>query len=643
MVGIMGNYIYRFEVAAVIVVFAVTITYFKMNRVKTKVSSAFTALTWQCFTASFADIISIFLLKNITPELLWLNYIVNIIYYFMFNAIPLCFYICLYYLSERYRVMPKRRYWIFFGMYLFFSLFLFTTPFTHLVFWFDENLVFHHGMLFYVYYALAVFYMGAGLLHFFRHRKQYSSNQIISLVSFVGFCLISTIIQVIYPWLVITGYMLAITILITYLSLENPEDYIDSEMGINNQRAFIVKAQENFDTKKKMYILGIGSENLAHILKSIGENNKRLFYAKVLSFLREHFNNADLFRISYEKLAIMLPEESEEERNEKIEAVKRYFLDPVKCGDIQVSVTVTLRLVQTPEDVSTIEDLIDLLEDSLDEKPGIETEDKIKADVALLENRRREHKIIQLLEEAVTENAFEIVYQPIYNVEKASYTAVEALVRYKTEEFGYIEPQEFLPLAEKNGLMLKIGSFIFREVCRFISESKLKEKGIEEVHVNLSVIQCMQEKLYEHIFDIMDHYDIDYSYINLNVTETTTIIANEILLRNMNMMLSHKMYYSLDNYGTGLSNTNTLVKFPFKMVKLDKALVHSAINDEKARIILQKTVSMVKDLDMQVVAQGVEDLGEYDMVVYLGCEFIQGFMFANPLAPEEYLKFITKA
>ncbi len=639
----MIDYYFRFEVAAIIVVLAVVITFFKINRIKTRASSAFTALTWQCFTASLFDIISIFLGKNINASNLWLNYIVNIIYYFMFNAIPLCFYICLYYLSERYKVMSKKRYWGFFGTYLLISALLASTPLTHIIFWFDENYVFHHGYLFYGYYALALFYMGAGMTHFIRHRSQYFKNQIISLVTFVLFCVFSTIIQIFFPRLIITGYMLAITILITYLSLENPEDYIDKDMGIYNLRAFIVKAQENFDINQKMYILGISSENLAHILKSIGESNKRLFYKRVLAFFKETFNNQDVFRLSYEKIAILLSPDSDEERLKKIQEVKEFFNNPVKCGDIQVSVSVTLKTVETPNDVSTIEDLIDLLEDSLEEKPSVDFENILHADVNLLENRRREHKIIQLLEEAVNENAFEIVYQPIYNVEKSGYTAVEALVRYKTEEFGYIDPQEFLPLAEKNGLMLKIGSYIFREVCKFISEQKLKEKGIEEVHVNLSVIQCMQEKLYEHIFDIMDHYDIDYSYINLNVTETTTIIANEILLRNMNMMKSHNMYYSLDNYGTGLSNTNTLVKFPFKMVKLDKTLVHAAINDEKARIILQKTVSMVKDLEMSVVAQGVEDLGEYDMVVYLGCDFIQGYMFSSPLTPEDYLKFIAEA
>ena len=152
----------------------------------------------------------------------------------------------------------------------------------------------------------------------------------------------------------------------------------------------------------------------------------------------------------------------------------------------------------------------------------------------------------------------------------------------------------------------------------------------------------MQEKLYEHLLEIMDFYNLDYKYIDLDVTETAAIAANEILLRNMNALKEHSVRFSLDNYGTGLSNTNTLVKYPFNVVKLDRTLVQSAINDPKARIILHKTVSMIKDLDMQVVAQGVEDLGEYDLVVYLECNYIQGFMFSNPLTPEEYLKFISK-
>ncbi len=638
----MVDYIFRFEVAASIIVIAVILSYFNLNNIKTRVSAAFTALTWQCLCASLSDIASIFFMKHVNANTLWLAYVINIIYYFMFNAIPLCFYICLYYLSERTKAMPRGKYWHYFGIYLLVSLILFTTPFTHLVFWFDENYVFCHGPVFYLYYLLAVFYMGAGLVHFLRHRNLYSANQIISLISFILLCLVSTIFQTIYPQYIITGFMLALTILITYLSLENPDDYIDLETGFYNRMAFIVKAQESFDDKKKMNILAISSENLSHILKSIGDTNRKIFYETIFTFLRTTFEKRNVFRIGYEKIVMLLPVNDENLANEKIVTVRDFFRDPVKCGNIQVNVPIVLKTIQTPQDASTIEDLIDLIEQSLDDNISVEVETPIHADVSLLENRRREHKIIQLLEEAVNDNSFEVVYQPIYCVEKAGYTSVEALVRYKTEEFGYIEPEEFVPIAEKNGLMLKIGSLVFHEVCDFISKNKLMEKGIEKVHVNLSVIQCMQEKLYEHVFDIMDHYKIDYDYINLNVTETTTIAANEILLRNMKIMQRHNMFFSLDNYGTGLSNTNTLVKFPFKIVKLDKMLVHSAINDEKARIILQKTVSMVKDLGMEVVAEGVEDLGEYDMAIYAGCDYIQGFMFSKPKEPSDFLNFISK-
>ena len=298
--------------------------------------------------------------------------------------------------------------------------------------------------------------------------------------------------------------------------------------------------------------------------------------------------------------------------------------------------------VEIPDDVGTIEDLLDLLEDSLEDKTVITAGSVYHADVSILEKRRRENRIIQILEESMDQNNFEVVYQPIYNIAKAGYTSAEAHIRLKTQEFGYIEPQEFIPLAEKNGLALLIGNFVLNEVCRFYSENRLWEKGVEKIHVNLSVIQCMQEKMYEHIFEILDYYNLDYEYINLDVTETTTIAANEILLRNMNIMKDHNMMFSLDNYGTGLSNTNTLVKYPFKYVKLDRALIQSAVNDEKARVILHKTVSMIKDLNMETVAEGVEDLGQYDMVIYLNCDYIQGYMFANPLNAAEFLKFISK-
>ena len=638
----MINYTIRYDVAAALVSLAVILSYLREQKVKTKISDSFTALTWQCFTSCLFDILSVQLIKNITPQLVWLNYIVLIVYYIMFNAMPLLYYMLFWFLSEKNRKMPLKQYWIMFGIYLTFSLFTVTSPVTHLVFWFDDNLIFRHGPLFYGYYILDIFYVLLGVIHFLRHRKQFTSTQIMSLMFFTFACFVASMIQTFVPYLLISGFVFSLTILITFLSLENPDDYIDMESGLYNRRAFMVRAQERIDFERPMFIIGLYSEPLIHILRSIGEENRRIFYNNVFSYLREMAGKENVYRLTYEKFAIMFTEISDEKGYEVVEEICNYFREPIKCGNIEISISLNVRIVKYPDDVTSLEDLMDLIEDSLEDKIGYNDAVSLRADPKILDKRKREHKIVQILEEAMNNNSFDIVYQPIYNIDKGGYTSAEALLRLRSEELGDLTPDEFIPLAEKNGLSLQIGNYVFKEVCKFIANNKLWEKGIENIHVNLSVIQCMQEKLYEILFDIMDHYEVDYKYIDLDVSETTAIIANETLLRNMNVMLDHGMSFSLDNYGTGLSNTNTLVKYPFKYVKLDKTLVRSAVNDEKARIILHKTVSMVKDLDMSVVAEGVEDMGEYDMVVYLGCNYIQGFMFSNPLSPEDYLKFVSK-
>ena len=636
------NYTTRYDVAGALIAIAVMLSYFREKKIKTKISDSFTALTWQCFTACLLDIASVYLIKYISHSNLWINYIVLIAYYIFFNAMPLLFYMLFWFLSEKNKKMPLKQYWIMFGIYIGYSLFTVTSPFTHLVFWFDDNLVFRHGALFYGYYLLDIFYIASGVIHFLRHRKYFTKNQVVSLMFFTFMCFVAAVIETVFPYLLVTGFAFSITILITFLSLENPDDYIDYESGVYNRAAFMVKAQENIDFSKKMYIIGLYSEPFVHILRSIGEENRKLFYETVFTYLRETCGKENLYRLTYEKFAIMLTEDSEGDCDRIVKEIWNYFREPVKCGNIEISIAVNIRTIFYPDDVSSLEDLIDLIEDSLEDKASMEEGASLRADPKILEKRRREHKIVKILEEAMNNNSFDIVYQPIYNIDKAGYTSAEALLRLKSEELGDITPDEFIPLAEKNGLALQIGNFVFKEVCKFVATNKLWEKGIENIHVNLSVIQCMQEKLYEILFDIMDHYELDYRYIDLDVSETTAIIANEVLLRNMNVLLDHGMSFSLDNYGTGLSNTNTLVKYPFRYVKLDKTLVRAAVNDEKARIILHKTVSMVKDLDMMVVAEGVENMGEYDMVVYLGCNYIQGFMFSNPLSPEDYLKFVSK-
>ena len=190
-------------------------------------------------------------------------------------------------------------------------------------------------------------------------------------------------------------------------------------------------------------------------------------------------------------------------------------------------------------------------------------------------------------------------------------------------------------------MILKIGHYVFKSVCKFLSESRIWEKGIEYIHINLSVIQCMQEKLYEQLFEIMDYYNLNYKYINLEITETSANASQEILKNNMKIMIEKHIKFSLDDYGTGFSNTSSLLNYPFQIIKIDKFLIWDAIKDKKAEIILKQTISMIKDLNMAVVAEGVETQEQMLLVKSLGCDYIQGYYYSYPLQEKDFLIFMN--
>ena len=173
-------------------------------------------------------------------------------------------------------------------------------------------------------------------------------------------------------------------------------------------------------------------------------------------------------------------------------------------------------------------------------------------------------------------------------------------MRLSDEEYGVISPEEFIPLAEKNGMILEIGMYVFREVCSFIKTHRIWEYGIETIDVNLSVVQCMQEKLYETLLAIMDEYGLDYHYISLEITETAAIVSRETLEQNMHQLTSRGMRFFLDDYGTGFSNTATIIEYPFHTIKMDKTIVWSAMENTKAMHALKYSMAMIKAMQMNV-------------------------------------------
>jgi len=301
-----------------------------------------------------------------------------------------------------------------------------------------------------------------------------------------------------------------------------------------------------------------------------------------------------------------------------------------------------MAVLHCPEDADTLDNVVDLMDYSLNEL--VENSDVLllRASEKSVAKKQREGQVLQVLTKAVHEDGFEIYYQPIYEVERKKFTSAEALVRMKNTEIGFVGPDEFIPLAEKNGMILELGEFVFKNVCKFIKENQIWKYGVEQIHINLSVVQCMQENLAEKFLNIMKELELPSEFIKLEVTETAAVVSSACLSMNMNALVDQGVKFALDDYGTGFSNAVSLIEYPYNTIKIDKSVVWAAMDNENAKKVLKHSISMLKSLEMNIVAEGVETLEQANELAEMGCDFFQGFYYSKPIPGEAFLEFVKK-
>nr|MCR4588378.1 EAL domain-containing protein [Lachnospiraceae bacterium] len=237
-------------------------------------------------------------------------------------------------------------------------------------------------------------------------------------------------------------------------------------------------------------------------------------------------------------------------------------------------------------------------------------------------------------------NGFKIYYQPIYHKEKQKICSAEALVRLFDDEIGFVPPDEFIPIAERNGMIVEMGVQVFSQVCEMITSVDMDALGLDYIEVNLSTLQCMNSELAESFKKVLEDYHVDAKYINLEITESAAVNNPDMLLSTMKRLREIGFGFSLDDYGTGYSNFTYMFEMNFDIIKLDKSILYKADRDRKADVILRNSIRMLKEMDFEVLMEGVETKRQKDMVEALGCDLLQGYFFSRPLPKDVFLDFV---
>ena len=245
-----------------------------------------------------------------------------------------------------------------------------------------------------------------------------------------------------------------------------------------------------------------------------------------------------------------------------------------------------------------------------------------------------------IIERALANHGFHVYYQPIYSIEKKRFVSAEALLRLIDEKEGFISPEIFIPAAEKSGAIHKIGDYVLTEVFQFIASSEYKKLGLEYIEINLSVSQCMHHGLADSILESMSRYGVSSNQVNLEITESAASYDQSVMSENLEQLSAAGLTFSLDDYGTGYSNMYRIAALPLKIVKLDKTFVNN--QNSKMWTILQNTVRMIKDLNMEIVVESIETEEMVKKFSDLKCDFIQGYFFSKPIPQREFVEFIDR-
>ena len=317
-----------------------------------------------------------------------------------------------------------------------------------------------------------------------------------------------------------------------------------------------------------------------------------------------------------------------------------YFQTPRTIQQLDVLLTPYICIVHYPDFAETIEDISNAIEYSLKIGVSSHSQNIITASQASLHESQRKTQIIHIMKRAIRNQEFQVYYQPIYHVETGTFSSAEALVRLWDENLGYIPPDEFIPMAEQNGMITEIGEIVFRQVCSFIKNHDIKTLGVDYIEVNLSFVQCIQENLAQQLANVMMEYSIAPNQINFEITETAGAVKADTLHRNMDKLIDLGSSFSMDDYGTGFSTANYLVNLPLQLVKIDKSILWSAMEDQEAFIILRHTVEMLKALRKKIIVEGIETQEMADVLIEMNCDYLQGYLYSKPLPEEDYVAFL---
>ncbi len=517
-------------------------------------------------------------------------------------------------------------------------------PINHNIFYYDNidngntvsYAVYHRNSGIIFNYTNSLFYFILTLLLLIKNKIVFTKRELIALTSIFPLTLISLIVQFVIEGYLVELFATAISALL--LTITTEKEIKKEKFDIESFNSFIKEIKKAYLYKINHKVLIIKIKNYYEIYNQFNYKDAIDYINTITLKLKKKYMEYDkelrVFYLEDGMFSILFSNDID------INDISKMIIDDLSDKVINLSrfipdsqiINLNLFDLNNYKDVII---LINNLKNILNLSERIINYDKLKED--------KNYKIITNLDKIITDglknNEFEVYFQPIYNVKDKKYYSAEALVRLFSKEYGFISPGLFIPYAEKSGKVVEIDYFVFEEVCKFISSDEFKNSGLKYIEVNLSVVDCINDKLYEKVKYLMDKYNVMASNLNVEITESYDSLNKEKAIDNIDKLKELGIKFSLDDYGTGYSNIERFSTLPITHVKIDKSLVDSS-DDSKMQIVLKNTFDLIKALNRVTIIEGIETKEQSERFIKLDCDNIQGYYYSKPLNKLDFINFI---
>mgnify|MGYP000106889372 FL=1 len=515
-----------------------------------------------------------------------------------------------------------------------------TNPFTEKLFYFDISAGYVEGPWYRLMYYSALFHLAVILILVISWKKEFGPQKIKVILDILILCGCGVVIQLLYYPLLMTGFGMSLGILALFLTINNPNANRDSLTGVYNHLYLTRRSDELIAAGKSFHIITIYLYQLKHINKVAGVEGGD-YILQLTAKKLEELCGSRVFRITGKRFLVLTM--SLQEYEYYITQIKKMFETDMQmdADSSKPATPVILSGIVHGQKLGASGLMLEYAEylESLSMQNGMI--EVIQDDQQTMDGFLYNKKVEQYLHTAIAQDLFEVYYQPVYSTEKNDFVTLEALSRLHHPELGWIAPDVFIQIAEKNHMIEQITDLQFKRICMFINEHRDLMKKLFNIKVNLSSLDLMRSDCSSHFIRMMDDMDIHHDWIQFEITETVATEYNAGLGMVVDGFMAAGVRLCLDDFGSGYANLNTVMRLPFSAIKIDRTLLFDICNDKKRAMFYQSIVETFHRMGYSIVTEGVETEEEMSLLSSWGVDMIQGYYFSRPLPVEELLKLLS--